>query len=192
MSAWVRRCCIALGLIVSAAAYGGAAQTPTTVSRIDFEGNWRVSSETVRALIFLKVGDPYCENCLQRDLQALRNKPDFESVRLEVQDDPSRANAKIVIFRLTERPIIRQIEYRGLKSVTQSDVLDSFKDRKVDLSIERPFDPTEINKAEVAIRELLADHGRHAATVKSNYERVPGTNAVRIVFTIDEGPSTSN
>jgi outer membrane protein insertion porin family len=151
-----------------------------------------VSSESVRALIFLAPGDPYCESCVQRDLQALRNKPYFESVRLEVQDDPSRANAKIVIFHLTERPIIHQIEYRGLKSVTRSDVLDSFKDRKVDLSIERPFDPTEINKAESAIRELLADHGRRAATVKPNYERIPGTNAVRIVFTIDEGPSSPN
>jgi outer membrane protein insertion porin family len=193
MNQWIRWCCVTLALTISAAAYGGVAQAPATVSRIDFVGNRRVSSEIVRALIFTRPGDPYCEKCLQSDLQALRRNPDyFENVRLEVQDDRSNANAKIVIFHLIERFIIRRIEYRGLKSVTQSDVVNRFKDRKVDLSMERSFDPTEIDKAEVVIRELLAEHGWHAATVKATYENIPGTNAVHIVFTIDEGPSGSN
>jgi Surface antigen variable number repeat/TonB C terminal len=83
---------------------GDAAQTPTTVSRIVFEGNRRVSSETVRGLIFLTPGDRYNEESLQADLQALRSKPYFESVSLEVQDDPIHPNAKIVIFHLIEKP----------------------------------------------------------------------------------------
>jgi outer membrane protein insertion porin family len=189
MSHWARRCCIALALILSATACGGAAQTPLTVNRIEFDGNRRVRSETVKALIFTRPGDPYCEKCLQGDLEALRQNQNFENVRLEVQDDPSRANAKIVIFHLSERLFIRRIEYPGLKSVTQSEVLDRLKDRKVKLSVFSLFDPTETNKAEVAIQELLAEHGRNAATVKATYETIPGTNAVRIVLTIDEGPS---
>ena len=125
-------------------------------------------------------------------LQELQHMPDFENVRLEVRDDPGRVNAKIVVFHLYERLVVRRIEYQGLNSVTQSDVLDRFKDRKVKVSVEGLFDPTETDKAEVVIGELLAEHGRHAATVKATYETIPGTNAVRIVFTIDKGPSTSN
>jgi outer membrane protein insertion porin family len=192
MSGWVRRWCVALTLIISAVAQGSAAQRPATVSRIEFNGNRRVSSETLQALIFTRPGDPYCEKCLQSDLQELQHMPDFENVRLEVRDDPGRANAKIVVFYLYERLVVRRIEYQGLKSVTQSDVLDRFKDRKVNVSVEGLFDPTETDKAEVVIGELLAKHGRHAATVKATYETIPGTNAVRIVFTIDAGPSTSN
>jgi outer membrane protein insertion porin family len=193
VSQWIRWCCISLALFTSASACGDAAQAPATVSRIEFEGNRRVRSETVKALIFTRPGDPYCEKCLQGDLQALQRNPDyFENVRLEVQDDLSTANAKIVIFHFTEWLIIRRIEYRGLKSVTESDVVNRLKDRKVDISIERPFHPTEIDKAEVAIREMLADHGRHGAMVKGTYENLSATNAVRIVFSIDEGPSSSN
>ncbi len=91
-------------------------------------------------------------------------------------------------FIVTERPIIRRIEYKGNKSVSESDILDRFKDRKVGLSIESQFDPTRIKKAEVVLKELLAEHGRQFAVVKPTYERIPGTNAVKLTFNIDEGP----
>jgi outer membrane protein insertion porin family len=42
---------------------------------------------------------------------------------------------------MTERPIIRRIEYKGNKSITESDILDAFKEKKVGLSVESQFDP---------------------------------------------------
>ena len=57
----------------------------------------------------------YSEEALRRDFQALWNTQYFEDIRLEVQDSPNRPNSKIVIFHLVERPIIRRIEYRGIK-----------------------------------------------------------------------------
>jgi outer membrane protein insertion porin family len=128
---------------------------------------------------------------LQADLQALERNPNFENVRLDIQDDPSRANAKIVIFNFTDRLVIRRIDYRGLQSVTQSDVLNCLRGRKVNLSIEGLFNPTEVDKAQVAIRELLADHGHPAATVSAAVEQLEGTNAIKIELAIDEGPSVS-
>ena len=38
------------------------------------------------------------------------------------------------------------------------------------------------------IKDLLAEHGRQFATVKPTYERIAATNAVKLVFNIDEGP----
>ena len=89
---------------------------------------------------------------------------------------------------MTERPIIRRIEYKGNKSITESDILDAFKDKKVGLTVESQFDPTKIKRAEVVIKELLAAHGQQFATVKPTYERIAATNAVKLVFNIDEGP----
>ncbi len=129
-----------------------------------------------RATLIVKPG-------LRRDFQALWNTQYFEDIRLEVQDSPNRPNAKIVIFHLTERPIIRRIEYRGLKSISESDILDRFKDRKVSLSVESQFDPTKIKKAEVVIKDLEAEHGRQFAVVKPTYEKIPATNAVKLIFT---------
>src|ERR1700691_3104632 len=159
-----------------------------TIERIEFQGNRRIRSETLRARIFSRPGDPVNEEALRRDFHALWNTQYFEDIRLEVQDDPNRPNGKIVIFHVTERPIIRRIEYKGNKSITESDILDAFKQKKVGLSVESQFDPTRIKKAEVVLKELLAEHGRQFATVKPTFERLPGTNAVKLTFNINEGP----
>ncbi len=163
------------------------AGTPT-IERIEFQGNRRIRSETLRARIFSRPGDAVNEDALRRDFHALWNTQYFEDIRLEIEDSADKPNQKIIIFYVTERPIVRRIEYKGNKSVSESDILDRFKDRKVGLSIESQFDPTKIKKAEVVLKELLAEHGRQFAMVKPTYERLPGTNAVKLTFNIDEGP----
>ncbi len=159
-----------------------------TIDRIDFVGNRRIQRDTLLARIFSRAGDPLTEEAIHRDFQALWNTQFFEDIRLEVEDDPNNPNGKILVYYVTERPIIRRIEYKGNKSVTESDILDRFKERKVGLSVESQFDPTKIKRAEVVLKELLAEHGRQFATVKPTYERIAATNAVKLVFNIDEGP----
>jgi outer membrane protein insertion porin family len=161
--------------------------TPT-IERIEFQGNRRIRSETLRARIFSRPGDPVNEEALRRDFHALWNTQYFEDIRLEIEDSADKPNQKIIVYYVTERPIVRRIEYKGNKSVSESDILDRFKDRKVGLSIESQFDPTRIKKAEVVLKELLAEHGRQYAVVKPTFERLPGTNAVKLTFNIDEGP----
>lgn len=158
------------------------------ITRIEFEGNRRVARDTLLTRIFSRAGDPYSPDAVRRDFLALWNTQFFEDIWLEVEDDPRQANGKIVIFHLRERPIIRRIEYKGNKSITESDILDAFKQKKVGLSVESQFDPTKIKRAEVVIKELLAEHGRQFATVKPTYERIQASNAVKLVFNIDEGP----
>ncbi len=185
-------CAFAFSLAVRSAQQQGAPatapQNAPIIERIEFQGNRRIRSETLRARIFSRPGDPVSPEALRRDFHALWNTQYFEDIRLEIEDSPDKPNQKIIIFYVTERPIIRRIEYKGNKSVSESDILDRFKDRKVGLSIESQFDPTKIKKAEVVLKELLAEHGRQFATVKPTYERLPGTNAVKLTFNIDEGP----
>ncbi len=164
-----------------------AAQAPV-VERVEFVGNRRVRSDTLKARIFTREGDPYNEETLRRDFQALWNTQFFEDIRLEVEDSPDRPNAKIIVYYVKERPIIRRIEYKGIHSVTESEILERFKDRKVGLSVESQFDPTKIKKAEVVLRELLAERGRQFAEVKPTYERIAAANAVKLIFNVEEGP----
>ena len=145
-------------------------------------------SETLLARIFTRKGDPYKPEALRRDFQALWNTGYFEDITLTVQDSPDNPDGKIVIFTVSERPIIRRIVYKGNKTVTESDILDAFKDRKVGLSVESQFDPTKIKKAQVVIQELLAAHGHQFAVVKPTFERIAASNAVVLTFNIDEGP----
>jgi outer membrane protein insertion porin family len=163
-------------------------QQPFVIERIDFLGNRRVRSDTLKARIFSREGDPYNEETLRRDFQALWNTQFFEDVKLRVEDSSKRPDGKIIIFDVKERPQIRRIRYDGIHSVSESDILDRFKERKVGLSVESQFDPTKIKKAEVVLKDLLGEHGRQFAKVTPQYERIASSNAVILVFKVEEGP----
>lgn len=165
-----------------------SSQQQYVIDRIEFIGNRRIRTDTLKARIFSREGDPYNEDTLRRDFQALWNTQFFEDVKLRVEDSPKRPNGKIILFEVRERPIIRRIRYDGTHSVSESDILDRFKERKVGLSVESQFDPTKIKKAEVVLKELLGEHGRQFAKVTPQYERIASSNAVILVFKVDEGP----
>ncbi len=164
------------------------APSQAVIERIEFLGNRRIRSDTLRARVFSREGDRYNEDTLRRDFQALWNTQFFEDVKLRVEDSPDKPNSKVVIFDVKERPVIRRIRYDGIHSVSESDILDRFKERKVGLTVESQFDPTRIKKAEVVLRELLGEHGRQFAKVTPEYEKIASSNAVILVFKIEEGP----
>src|SRR6516164_4858700 len=165
-----------------------SAPLQSVIDRIEFVGNRRVRTDTLKARIFSREGDPYNEDTLRRDFQALWNTQFFEDVKLRVEESATKLNAKVIVFEVRERPVIRRIRYDGIHSVSESDILDRFKEKKVRLTVESQFDPTRIKKAEVVLKDLLAEHGRQFATVTPQYERIASSNAVILVFKIVEGP----
>jgi outer membrane protein insertion porin family len=158
------------------------------IERIEFVGNRRVQLATIMAHIVSRPGDTYNSEVVQRDAQALRDTEYFDDVRLRVEDDPDAPKGKILRLDVKERPVIRRIEYRGIKSISQSDIENAYKENKITLSVESWFDPENMTRAATVLEELLAAHGRPSAIVKPTYERIVSSSTVAILFTIDEGP----
>ena len=151
---------------------------------VSVHGNRRIPGETVKARIFTHIGDVYDPAAIQRDFNSLWNTGYFEDIRFEREQTPKGWTLHIYV---KERPTIREISYTGLSSVSTSDVLDRFKERKVGLSVESQYDPTKIKKAEVTLKGLLAEHGRQFATIRSEVRPIPPA-AVGLTFVIKEGP----
>jgi outer membrane protein insertion porin family len=155
------------------------------VETIQFRGARRVPQDTLRALIFSKQGDVYNEETLRRDFIALWNTNRFDDIRLETEK--GERGGIVVTFVVTERPVIRDIKYEGLKSASTSDVLDRFKERKVGLVVESQYDPNVINHAAVVLKELIAERGHEFATVTPELHRIPPAS-LEIIFSVNEGP----
>ncbi len=151
---------------------------------IVIHGNRRIPADTIRARIFSKPGDVYDPAAIERDFNALWNTGYFEDIRFEREQNPK---GWILHIYVKERPTIREINYTGLNAVSTSDVLDRFKDRKVGLSVESQYDPTKVKKAEVVLKELLSEHGRQFATIRTEVRPIPPA-AVGITFVVKEGP----
>ena len=66
-------------------------------------------------------------------------------------------------------------------------MLERFKKDKVSLTVENQYDPTKVKKAEVELKEILAEHGRQFATIRTEIRPIPPA-AVGISFNIKEGP----
>lgn len=151
---------------------------------ITVHGNRRIPADTIKSRIFTHIGDVYDLSAIERDFNSLWNTGYFEDIRFEREQTPK---GWILHIYVKERPTIREINYTGLSSVSTSDVLDRFKERKVGLSVESQYDPTKIKKAEVTLKELLAEHGRQFATIRSEIRPIPPA-AVGLTFVIREGP----
>jgi outer membrane protein insertion porin family len=154
------------------------------ISDIRIHGNRRIPAETIRARIFSRPGDVYDQAAIERDFNSLWNTGYFEDIRFEREQTPK---GWVIHIYVKERPTIREIDYVGLNSVSKSDVLDRFKERKVGLSPESQYDPTKVKKAEVTLKELLSEHGRQFATVRTEYRAIPPA-AVSLTFVVKEGP----
>ena len=160
------------------------AQKQALIDSVRFLGSRRIPEQTLRSRVFSKRGDVYDPEALRRDFMSLWNSGFFEDIRLEVEDSPE---GKKVTFHVREKPTIRTIEYKGNKSVTNSEILDRFKERKVGITTESQYDPTKVRRAEVVLQELLGERGRQFASVKAEPKRVP-PNSVILTFNVDEGP----
>jgi outer membrane protein insertion porin family len=163
---------------------GQAVAQQALVTEIQTHGNRRIPADTMRARMFTRAGDVYDEAALQRDFHALWNTGYFDDLRFEREEVEG---GYIVHIYVKEKPTIRRVEYQGLNAVSQSDVLERFKERRVGLTVENQYDPTRIKRAEVVLKELLAEHGRQFANIRSEIRPIPPA-AVEVVMIIDEGP----
>lgn len=159
-------------------------ELPNVIEAIEFRGSRRVPQDTLRALIFTKRGDPYDETALNRDFIALWNTGRFDDIRLEKE---AGRTGWIVRFVVQERRVVRSIKYDGMKSITMSEVLDRFKERKVGLQVETQYDPNKVQRAANVLREYLAERGRQFATVTPELKQIP-PSSLEVNFKVVEGP----
>ena len=155
-----------------------------TIQSIRVIGNRRIPKETIKARMFSHEGETFDPISIERDFNSLWNTGYFEDLRIE-REDTEKGIILDVFVR--ERPTIREINYKGNSSVSNSDILDRFKKEKVGLSVEGQYDPTKIKRAETVLRELLSEHGHQFATIKTDVKTIPPAS-VQVNFSIKEGP----
>jgi outer membrane protein insertion porin family len=154
------------------------------IESIEFRGARRVPQDTLKALIYSKVGDRYNEETLHRDFTTLWNQNRFDDIRLE--REPGKTGW-IIRFNVVERPVVRSIKYEGNKSISLSEILDRYKERKVGLTVEQQYDPNKVQRAKNVLLEYLSERGHQYATVDAEIHRVP-PSSLEIVFMVNEGP----
>ena len=168
-----------------AAATPQSSQGGQTLCQPQVIGNRRIPKESILSRLFSRQNDLYDPAVVERDFNSLWNTGYFENIQIERVDTPKCIQLVIVV---SEKPTIREINYKGLNAVTLSDVLDRYKKAKVGVSVESQYDPTKIARAVVVLKDLLAEHGHQFATITPEVKKIPPAS-VAITFNLKEGPT---
>ena len=154
------------------------------IEEIRIVGNRRIPESTVRYYIQSKEELLYDEEQVLRDFNTLLNTNFFADAKIKRMNGESGV---ILIFELAERPLIRQVEYEGLESFKESDVLEQFREMRVAISVDSPFDPANLPKARRTLKMLLDQNGRPLGRVEVVTESITASSE-KIIFKLDEGP----
>jgi outer membrane protein insertion porin family len=163
-----------------------AQQGQRLVESVDILNNRRLRKDDILYWVETRPGDPYSEAQVQRDLQAILQLEWFDKTATRVFTEEGARGGINVIFEVKELPIIRDLQFEGLKSVPESDVLKAFRERRVGVSKESTYNPVKARNAVRVLKELLASKGHPNATVEQRRDEVSQTSTA-LTFVINEG-----
>jgi len=158
---------------------------PNIIEAVEFRGQRKVQQDFLRGIIYTKKGDVFDEESIHRDFTALWNTGRFDDLRIESEKGPE--GGIILRFVVTERRTVHTIDYTGNKSISKSEILDRFKERKVSLSPESQYDPGKVQRAKNVLQDYESERGHQYATVTPQIRQVP-PGGVDVIFAINEGP----
>lgn len=156
------------------------------VESVDIQGNRRLRDEDLLYYIKTRPGDVYDPAALERDLKELLSLNFFDKTATRVLTEEGVRGGVNVIFEVRELPIIRDLQFTGLKAVPESDVLKAFREKRAGISKESVYDPVKARNATRILRELLASKGYPNAKVDVKEEEVSATS-IAVTFDVDQG-----
>ena len=151
------------------------------ISAIKIEGNKNVSSLVIFGHLQEKEGDPLSLRRVRMDIHNLFSMGDFKDIKVEAQAG-EKPGQVILVFKVTERPLIDTIVFKGNKKWDSKKFLDEMK-----LAAKSPFNQAQLNADEAAIKKLYLDEGYPYVSVSTDVQPNPKDSNVDLIIRVDEG-----
>ena len=155
----------------------GWAVDPFTVRDIRLEGLQRVEPGTVFVSLPFQVGDLYSDDKGSAAIRALFSLGLFKDVRIEVSAD-------VLVVIVEERPTVAELEFVGIKEFDKEVLKKALRD--VGLAEGRPFDKSQLDRAEQELKRQYINRSLYAADVVTTVTPIE-RNRVNLTFTVIEG-----
>ena len=162
---------------------GPASFEGQVITAVEVSGLRNLSQDTLLYYLDVAPGQTLRQGSLNSRLKGLWERELVDDVTIRYQPDSGGVR---LFIDVVERPILRSVDYQGLKKLNKSDVQDKIVDERIAVREGSPLAMGELARLEAAIEELYADKGYRFAEVDYQLEEV-GAAEVRAVFTVDEG-----
>ncbi len=176
---------LALVLAMGLAAPVLRAQDSEVITKVVVKGALKMTSATVLYKAGVKEGDDLRNLDLTAVLERLWASGAFDDIKFEVEDDKEKGGRKLIIL-VKERPLVKEVDYRGGTEVGLSGLKDKIKEKKLEIKPDTLYDPEATRKLKNLIVEQAAEKGYRNPVVDVALEPM-GTGIARLVFDIKEG-----
>ena len=160
-----------------------AGQDIEPIVLIEVVGAQKQTPETVIFKSGVKVGDDLRSLDFSAVLEKLWASGSFDDIKFELEDAPG---GKKLVIRIKERPLIKEIDYRGGTEVGLTNIKDKVKEKKLTINPETIYDPESARKIKDLIVEQAGEKGFRNPVVDITLEPMAG-GVARLVFDIKEG-----
>jgi len=155
----------------------GLAQT-LTVGEVVIEGNRRVETSAVRSVLSVQPGQEVSAELIDRDIRAIYKLGRFADVSAELEE---RGGVKTLVYRLTERPLVRAVKFSGNKEFN----LERLQGL-VTLKTPNIYSPRVVEQSVEAIKKAYVEEGFYAVEVAPKVD-VDEDYEATVTFDIKEG-----
>jgi outer membrane protein insertion porin family len=174
---------IPLVLAAGLQALPAMAQDSEVVTKLEVVGTQKQTPETVLFKAGLKVGDDLRAIDLTEVLDRLWATGSFDDIKFEVSDEK---DGKKLTIRVKERPLIKEVDYRGGTEMGVSTIKDKLKEKKLTINPDSVYDPEATRKVKDFLVDLAAEKGFMNPVIDVTLEPM-GPTMSRLVFDIKEG-----
>jgi outer membrane protein insertion porin family len=150
---------------------------------IEVIGAQKQTPETVIFKSGVKVGDDLRSLDFTAILEKLWSSNSFDDIKLELADAPG---GKKLVIRIKERPLIKEIDYRGGTEMGLTNIKDKIKEKKLTINPDTIYDPDAARKIKNQIVEQAGEKGYRNPVVDISLEPM-GPGVARLVFDVKEG-----
>lgn len=152
------------------------------IESIEVEGNRRIESDAILAVIESKKGEDFDQDRLDKDLRAIYKMGYFNDVNIEVEDG---AHGKKIIFRVDEKPSIGMISFEGNKKIKDDTLMEEIGIKRYSI-----LDRSEVKQSINRLKEYYRQKGYYNIKIEADILELPN-NEVSLVYKIDEGEKIS-
>jgi outer membrane protein insertion porin family len=147
------------------------------VTRVSVEGQRRIEEAAVLAAIGMRQGEQLSAEKVRRDLRSVYATGFFRDVVVDLEPE---GEGVAVVFRVVEKPAIRDVRFDGNKKINDDDVQEALNLRAF----------TVLNEAEVkrnvnAVRDLYVEKGYYLVDIDTEIKEV-AEDQVEVIFHIQE------
>jgi outer membrane protein insertion porin family len=153
------------------------------IAALEFKGLKTLSEETLLYYLGLEIGQVLDEDRLNKSIKSLWDRGLVDDVK--VDSTPVAGGVKLTIT-VQERPILRSIDYEGLKRLSKTDVQDKIATQRIKVHEGEPMSLGELQRVKTLIEDLYREKGFRFAQARYTVQDLTG-NDKKVVFSVDEG-----